>query len=116
MPTGLPGRQVVAATGYRLTGNTTAFALDAPSAGVAVLTEAYEEGNFRVTVNGAPAPYFRVNHAFCGVPIPQAGHFLVRFEYWPRRLTLALWLSAAGLALLAAGAAWLRHSRPAPIL
>ena len=114
LPTALSHRQVVAATGYRMTGNTTHFSLEAPSAGVAVLTEAYEEGNFRVTVNGAPAPYFRVNHAFCGVPIPQAGHFLVRFEYWPRRLTLALWLSAAGLTLLAAGAAWLRLSRPAP--
>ena len=116
LPTKLPARQVVAATGYRLTGNTTAFALDAPTAGVAVLTEAYEEGNFRVTVNGAPAPYFRVNHAFCGVPIPQAGHFTVRFEYWPRHLRLALWLAAAGLTLLAAGAAWLLVSRPAPSL
>ena len=114
LPSVLPGRLVVAATDYRLTGNTTTFALNAPSGGVAVLTEAYEEGSFRVTVNGAPAPYFRVNHAFCGVPIPQAGHFTVRFEYWPRRLTLALWLSAAGLTLLAAGAAWLRLSRPAP--
>ena len=111
LSTGLSARRVVAATGYRLTGNSTAFTVEAPAAGVVVLTEAFEEENFRVTVNGAPAPYFRVNHAFCGVPIPQAGHFLVRFEYWPRRLTLALWLSAAGLALLAAGAAWLRASR-----
>jgi hypothetical protein len=37
----------------------------------------------------------------------------VRFEYWPRRLTPALWLSAAGLALLVAAAAWLRLFRPA---
>ena len=117
-PTGLPSeaasRQIVAAGGYRLTANTTTFTVDAPASGVAVLTETFEEGNIRVTVDGAPAVCFRVNHAFCGVAIPQAGKFTVRFEYWPRHLTLALWLSAAGLALLGAGAAWLRLSRPSP--
>ena len=100
-------RHSVPAHGYRLTSNTTTFTIDAPARGVAVLTETFEAENFRVTVNGAPSPYVRVNHAFCGVPIPQAGRFVVRFEYWPRRLTLALWLSTAGLALLAGGVAWL---------
>ncbi len=114
LPSALAARQAVPATDYRLTSNTTTFAIDATARGLAVLSAAYEEGNFRVTVNGMPAPCLRVNHAFCGVPIPQAGHFIVRFEYWPRRLTLALWLAAAGLALLAAGTAWLRLSRPAP--
>ncbi len=114
LPAASAARQIVPASGYRLTSNTTSFAIDAPARGLAVLTEAFEEGNFRVTVNGRPTPYCRVNHAFCGVPIPKAGHFTVRFEYWPRRLTLALWLAASGLALLAAGAAWLRLSRPAP--
>ena len=112
LPTALPARQVAPATEYRLTGNTTTFAVEAVAAGVAVLTETYEAENFRVTVNGKSTPYFRANHAFLGVPIPQAGHYTVRFEYWPRRLTLALWLSAAGLALLAAGAAWVLASRP----
>ena len=102
-----PVRHSVPAHGYRLTSNTTTFTIDAPARGVAVLTETFEAENFRVTVNGAPSPYVRVNHAFCGVPIPQAGRFVVRFEYWPRRLTLALWLSTAGLALLAGGVAWL---------
>ncbi len=113
LPADLTVRTVVAATGYRLTGNTTTFTLDAPSAGVAVLAETFEEGNFRVTLNGTSVPYFRVNHTFCGVAIPQAGRFIVRFEYWPRRLTLALWLAAAGGVLLATAAAWLRHPRPA---
>lgn len=112
----VPVRHSVPAHGYRLTSNTTSFTIDAPARGVAVLTETFEAENFRVTVNGTPSPYVRVNHAFCGVPIPQAGRFLVRFEYWPRRLTLALWLSAAGLALLAGGATWLRLSRPARTL
>jgi len=114
LPSELTARQVVAATGYRLTGNTTTFTIAAPAAGVVVLTEAFEAENFRVILNGAPAPYFRVNHAFCGVSIPHAGNYLVRFEYWPRRLTLALWLSAAGLTLLAAGASWLKLSPPVP--
>ena len=114
LPSVLAARQVVPAAGYRLTTNTTTFVIDAPSRGLAVLTETFEEGNFRVTVNGTPTPYLRVNHAFCGVPIPQAGHFIVRFEYRPRRLTLALWLAAAGLALLTAAVAWLRLSRPVP--
>lgn len=108
-----PVRLSVPAHGYRLTSNTTTFTIDAPARGVAVLTETFEAENFRVTVNDEPSPYVRVNHAFCGVPIPQAGRFVVRFEYWPRRLTFALWLSAAGLALLAGGTAWLRLSRPA---
>ncbi len=111
-----PVRHSIPAHGYRLTSNTTTFTIDAPARGLAVLTETFEAENFRVTVNGVPAPYRRVNHAFCGVPIPQAGRFVVRFEYWPRRLTLALWLSAAGLTLLLAGAAWVRLSRPAPAL
>lgn len=108
-----PVRPSVPAHGYRLTSNTTTFTIDAPARGVAVLTETFEAGNYRVTVNGESSPYVRVNHAFCGVPIPEAGRFVVRFEYWPRRLTPALWLSAAGLALLVAAAAWLRLFRPA---
>ncbi|MCE9610144.1 MAG: hypothetical protein K8R23_08030 [Chthoniobacter sp.] len=104
-------RQFAPAHDYRLTNNTTTFTIDAPARGIAVLTESFEEGNFRVTVNGAPSAYVRVNHAFCGVPIPRAGKFVVRCEYWPRRLTPALWLAAAGLALLLGGALWLRLSR-----
>ena len=114
LPSELAARQAVPATDYRLTSNSTTFAIDASARGLAVLSAAYEDGNFRATVNGTPAPCLRVNHAFYAVPIPQAGHFTVRFEYWPRRLTLALWLAAAGLTLLAAGTAWLLVSRPAP--
>jgi hypothetical protein len=114
LPTDLAARQVIPAGGYRLTGNTTTFTVDAPAAGVAVLSDAYEAGNFRVSVNGAPASYFRVNHAFCGVPISQPGKYTIRFEYWPRRLTLSLWLSAAGLALLAVAGVVLGITRSTP--
>jgi hypothetical protein len=92
----------VAARDYRLTNNTTSFTIDAPSPGVAVLTEAYVPGDFRVTLNGAPADYFRVNHAFRGVHIPAAGKYVVSYSYWPRHFTLSLVLAAIGSVILLA--------------
>ena len=47
--------------------NTTAFDIDAPRAGLAVLGESWLDGDFRATIDGRPVPYFRVNHAFRGV-------------------------------------------------
>lgn len=87
---------------YRLTNNTTTFTVDASAPGVAVLTEAYVAGDFRVTVNGAPADYFRVNHAFRGVRIPAAGQYVVSYSYWPRHLTLSLEMAAIGSLILIA--------------
>jgi hypothetical protein len=60
----VPTAAGVPARDYRLTNNTTTFTVDATAPGVAVLTEAYVRGDFRVTLNGAPVDYFRVNHAF----------------------------------------------------
>jgi uncharacterized membrane protein YfhO len=73
---------------------------------VAVLTEAFYPDDFKVTVDGRPADYFRVNHAFKGVRIDRAGRHEITFAYWPEHFTLALELAAAGLLLLVAGAAW----------
>ena len=87
---------------YHLTNNTTTFTVDAPGPGVAVLTEAYVSGDFRVLLNGAPAQYFRVNHAFRGVAIPAAGKYVVSYSYWPRHFTMSLVLAAVGALLLAA--------------
>jgi hypothetical protein len=100
----LPGnqkaRRIAPATGYRVTTNTITFTVDAPARGIAVLSEGFEEGNFRVTANGKPVDYFRVNHAFKGVYLPEPGRYVIRFSYWPRVLTLALWLSALGIVML----------------
>ena len=41
--------------------------------GLAVLGDSFEEGNWRVTLDGSPVPCFRVNHAFLGVNIPEPG-------------------------------------------
>lgn len=110
LPASLDGRTVRAATDYRLTANRTAFALDVPGPGVAVLTECYYPEDFRVTVDGRPAAYFRVNHAFKGVMIPNAGRHEIVFAYWPQRFTLALVLGVIGALALAAGAHGLWHA------
>jgi hypothetical protein len=96
----LAKRRVAMARGYRLTNNTTAFTVDAPGPGFIVLTEAYERDNFRATVNGRPAPYLRINHAFKGVYVDSAGTYEVRYEYWPSGLSAALAVAAAGGALM----------------
>jgi hypothetical protein len=98
----LAARKVSAATDYSLTANTTAFTVEASAPGFIVLTEAYERSNFRATLNGAPVPYLRLNHAFKGVYVDSPGTYRVEFSYWPRHFTAALAACAAGLALAAA--------------
>jgi hypothetical protein len=99
-----PSRVTTGARDYRLTNNTTEFTVKATGPGMAVLTENFEKENFRVTVNGNPASYLRVNHAFKGVLLPEAGEYRIRFTYWPRLLTASLWIAAMGAALCAATA------------
>ncbi len=95
-------RHIVAAQNYRLSTNQTRFTIQAPGPGVVVLTEAYMPGDFIVKINGSRADYFRVNHAFRGVKIPQAGTYEISFSYWPAHFTASLLMSALGLALLVA--------------
>jgi len=107
----MPGREVTAegsgaaaipARDYRLTTNTITFTVDASGPGVAVLTETYLPGDFLAAINGAPAEYFRVNHAFRGVRIPAAGKYVVSYTYWPRHFTLSLAMAATGSLILIA--------------
>ncbi len=112
LPADFAGRNVRAASDYRLTSNNTSFTVDASGPGVAVLSETYYAEDFRVTVDGKPAPYFRVNHAFKGVAIPSAGRHEVTFAYWPQHFTLSLWLGATGLLLSAWGFLWLWRMTP----
>ena len=90
----------IAAFDYKLTNNTTSFKIAAPKSGVVALTEAYLLDDFRVTVNGKPDHYFRVNSAFKGILIPRAGDYQISFVYWPRFFTLLLCISAVGIAVL----------------
>jgi len=98
--TGSAPATVVAGSGYHLTPNTTTFTVTAPSAGIVVLGEAYEPVDFRVTLNGASVPYFRVNHLFKGISVPGPGVWTVRFEYRPRLWGRAWLIFGVGLALL----------------
>jgi len=93
----------VAATRYKLTSNSTAFEIDAPTPGFAVLQETYEADNFKVTLDGVEVPYFKVNFAFKGIAIPTAGKHRVEMRYRPRYFSLslvAMALGAAGFCLL----------------
>ncbi len=88
-----------AAHHYLFTTNTTAFTVDAKTPGLIVLTEAYYPRDFRAYLNDVQVPYVRVNHAFKGIAVTQPGTYVVRFEYWPHHLTIALCISLAGFLL-----------------
>ncbi len=109
----LAKRTVAPARDYRLTSGTTSFTVDASGPGFIVLTEAYEEGNVRVAVNGRESRCVRVNQAFRGVYVDAAGSYTVTFSYWPRGLTTRLVAAGLGLALLA-GALGFILLRPDP--
>jgi len=108
----LPGRAVVPAGDYKLTPNTTRFVVTATGPGLAVLSEAWQAGNFRAFLNGEPTDYLRVNHAFKGIRIPKAGRHEVEFRYHPRRFGLALGLAGVGLIPLLIGAWVVWRDRP----
>ncbi|HEY4989096.1 MAG TPA: hypothetical protein VII09_04775, partial [Opitutaceae bacterium] len=93
-------RRVAPAADYVLTPNSTAFTVSAAAPGFIVLTEAYERDNFRATLNGADAPYLRVNHAFKGIYVDRPGTYRVKFSYWPRDLTQSLAAACGGLGLV----------------
>ena len=113
-PESLTGRAVVAAHDYRLTENSTAFTIEAPTPGVAVLGNSFEPGNWRVTLDGRPVECFRVNHAFLGGAIPDASVHTLRFSYWPHTLTPALKIALGGL-LLALSAVCLGIQKTLPV-
>ena len=103
---------VVPAERYRLTVNSTSFLVKTASAGVAVLGESFLPNDFRVTLNGRPVTYFRVNHAFKAVTIPSAGEWEVVFAYRPARWSFSLALCGLGVIVLASLGVSARHRRP----
>jgi hypothetical protein len=93
----LADRKVVPATNYHLTQNTTSFEINAPSPGLAVLGEAWVPGDMFAFIDGIPAQVLRVNHAFRGVYIQNAGSHRVEFGYWPGVMSQSLWVFFSGL-------------------
>jgi hypothetical protein len=96
-------RKVSPAEDYRLTPNTTSFTVTATGPGFIVLTEAFEPDNFRATLNGKAVRYVRVNHAFKGIYVDEAGTYRVKFSYWPRGFSETLVLFVAGIGLIVTG-------------
>ncbi len=101
----LAGRAIDPATDYELTANSTSFTVHADGPGLVVLQENWFPADFRVTLNGRPVAYVRVNHAFKGVFIPGAGEYRVSFAYWPHHLSLALGMALVG-AIIFGGVFW----------
>jgi hypothetical protein len=81
--------------------NAVRLSVDAPSAGIVVLKDAYMPG-WRATLNGSSASVIRVNAMVRGVVIPRAGRYDVQFDYVPDSFVAGLWLSGAIAALLVA--------------
>jgi hypothetical protein len=96
-----PSGDVIPATRYRLTANTTSFAIRARGPGIAVLSETFLPEDFHATLNGTRVPYFRVNQAFKAVKIPSGGNWVVKFEYRPAHWELSLAMAGLGIVLLA---------------
>ena len=111
LPPDQKSRTIAAGRDYRLTSNTTSFTIEAPGAGLAVLTESFVPDNFRARINGQPAPILRVNHIFKAVALPAAGTYRIEFEYWPRVLSSALRLALAGVLATLGCAVWVLRWR-----
>lgn len=81
--------------------------LEANDAGYLVLSDNYYP-DWRVTVNGEPAPLLRANHTFRAVPVA-AGEHVVEFRFEPRSLTIGFSISLTvwiGLLLYWGGVLW----------
>jgi hypothetical protein len=102
---GTPAPVVVAATNYQLHVNATAFDVQAPSAGVVCLLEG-QARDFTATANGVPKPVLTANRVFKAIYLDRAGTYHIQFTFRPHhwRLACGLFLAAAGMLVLLAGA------------
>jgi hypothetical protein len=92
--------EVVPAQQYLLTNNTTKFTVDATGPGLIVLGETYYPEDFVAKINGKKVDYIRVNLAFKGIWVKEAGRCEVSFTYRPARLYQAMIVSLCGMFLL----------------
>lgn len=88
---------------YQLRPNSTAFDIQAPSAGMVCLTEGQAK-DFSATANGQPARVLTVNRTFKGIYLDRAGDYHVTFTYRPRYWK---WSCALFWAAVAGTAAWM---------
>ncbi|MEK7539812.1 MAG: YfhO family protein [Patescibacteria group bacterium] len=94
-----PEQAVGEVEAFTLEPNEVSFTYSAQTAGILVLTDAYDEG-WEAEVNGKPAEVLQVDGVFRGVRIDQAGEYTVRFWYRPAYWNINLLLAGAGLVLV----------------
>jgi hypothetical protein len=83
------------------------IATEANADGYLMLTDGYDP-NWRVTIDGRPAPLLRANVVFRAVAL-RGGQHIVEFRYWPRAFVWG-W-AITGVTLLIAGAIAVRSRR-----
>jgi hypothetical protein len=96
----LSGRSFSPANKYALTERTTSFSVHASGPGVVVLNEVYWRGYASARINGVRARIVRLNHAFQGLAIGEAGEYRVTFGYEPQDFGKSMALGVTGLGLL----------------
>ncbi|MEM7145797.1 MAG: hypothetical protein AAF591_11735 [Verrucomicrobiota bacterium] len=87
---------------FELEPNELSFRYLARGPGVLVVSDAYHR-DWRATVNGVEAEVLRVNAAFRGVYVPEAGEYAVRMWYRPRTWRASLLMAGAGGLLVVMG-------------
>jgi len=91
---------IIPARHYALTNNRTNFSIDATGPGLIVLSETFYPGDFIASLNDMRVDYIRVNNAFKGIWVKEAGKYDVSFTYRPEKLNLAIMISLIGLLLV----------------
>lgn len=110
--TGIGSTAGAHATERRTTANTQEITVDAPAAGLLVVSEMYERG-WRASVDGRPAPVYRADGVFQAIPVP-AGVHTVRLSYLPNSVLVGGAISASTLLVATSWAVWAwRHRRAA---
>ena len=95
--------EVVPATHYELGANSTAFDIQAPSAGVVCLLEAQAK-DFTARANGDSKTVFTANRAFKAIYLDHPGNYHIQFTFRPRYWSVAcgMFFSALGMIVLLA--------------
>ena len=74
---------IIAASNYSLTPNSTCFDVSAISPGVIVLLEGYDKDDYILEVNGETKEYFRTNFWSKGFYVENKGNYNVCYKYKP---------------------------------
>ena len=83
--------------------NAVTLSFAAAANGLAVLTDSYYPG-WKAWVDGQPAPIYRINYGFRGIPVSQ-GASTLELKYEPASFVVGLFLSLLGIAVTAGAAA-----------